>query len=110
VRRTLAILVIWAAIVSPRFVPGQEDLTSSRKIVNKVVPQYPVMASSARISGTVRVEVLVSANGKVKSVEIRGGHPLLAEAAATAVSKWKWEPASHESWETVEVKFLTPPQ
>jgi len=45
----------------------------------------------------------------VKSVEIRGGHPLLAQAAAAAISQWKWEPANHESRETVEVNFVPPP-
>jgi|SRR6516165_4952787 TonB family protein len=76
---------------------------------NKVLPQYPVVANSPRLAGAVRLEVLVSTSGKVKTVEIRGGHPLLAQAAAAAISQWKWEPANHESRETVEVKFVPPP-
>jgi TonB family protein len=102
--------VLWAVVVSPRSLPAQEDVVSPRKIVNKVLPQYPALANSTRLSGTVKIEALVSASGKVKSVEIRGGHPLLAQAAAAAVSQWKWEPASHESRETVEMKFLPLPQ
>ena len=109
-RRTFAILALLAVICSPRSVAAQEDQTSPRKIVDKVVPQYPVLAHSSRLSGTVKLEARVSAGGKVKSVEIRGGHPLLAQAAAAAVSQWKWEPATQESRETVEVKFLPLPQ
>ena len=41
----------------------------------------------------------------MKSVEIKGGNPVLAEAAAQAVTKWKWEPASHETQEPVELNF-----
>jgi TonB-like protein len=48
---------------------------------------------------------MVAGNGTVKAVEIKGGHPILAQAAASAVSQWKWEPASHESRESVQVKF-----
>jgi TonB family protein len=109
VQRTLLILTLLAVLSSPRSVPAQENQTPLRKVVNKVVPQYPVLALPSRLSGMVRVEALVSASGKVKSVEIRGGHPLLAQAAAAAVSQWKWEPAGSESRETVEVKFLPPP-
>jgi outer membrane biosynthesis protein TonB len=41
----------------------------------------------------------------VKSVEVKGGHPLLAPAAQEAIRNWKFEPAPHETRETIEVKF-----
>jgi len=83
----------------------QDQSALSRKVVSKVVPQYPSLAHTMNLGGTVKVEALVASNGTVKSVEIKGGHPVLAQAAAGAVSKWKWEPASHETREPVEVKF-----
>lgn len=58
-----------------------------------------------RLEGNVRADVLVAPSGKVKSVEIKGGHPLLVQSAQDALRQWKWEPASHESHETVELKF-----
>jgi len=36
---------------------------------------------------------------------VRGGHPILAEAAEKAIRKWRWQPAAHETREPVEVKF-----
>jgi len=48
---------------------------------------------------------LVAPNGTVKSVEVKGGHPLLAEAAQNALRQWKFEPASHETSEFVEIQF-----
>jgi hypothetical protein len=41
----------------------------------------------------------------VKSVDVRGGHPVLAQAAQNAVRQWKWEPAPHETSELMEIKF-----
>jgi outer membrane biosynthesis protein TonB len=38
-------------------------------------------------------------------VEYIGGHPLLAESAVTAVKNWKFEPASRETTELLEIKF-----
>jgi TonB family protein len=57
------------------------------------------------LQGQVKVEAVVAPNGTVKSVEVKGGHPMLAEAATTAVRKWKWAPAAHETHEPVVVKF-----
>jgi len=48
---------------------------------------------------------VVAANGSVKSVEVKGGHPLLAQSAQNAVREWKWEPAAHETREPLEIKF-----
>jgi TonB family protein len=57
------------------------------------------------LQGAVKVEALVGPDGSVKSVEIKGGHPVLAQAAANTVRRWKWEATAHESHELVEVKF-----
>jgi outer membrane biosynthesis protein TonB len=53
----------------------------------------------------VKVEALVAADGSVKGVDVKGGHPVLAQAAMNAVRRWKWEVAAHESHEVVELKF-----
>jgi len=57
------------------------------------------------LQGTVKLEVLGSPDGSVKETQIKGGHPVLAQAAVNSVRRWKWEPAAHETHETVEVKF-----
>jgi outer membrane biosynthesis protein TonB len=44
-------------------------------------------------------------DGSVRTVDIKGGHPVLAQAAVIAVRKWRWEPAPRESRESVELKF-----
>jgi membrane protein involved in colicin uptake len=59
------------------------------------------------LEGIVKVDALVEPDGSVKSIDSRGGHPVLAQAAAKAVHQWKWE-AAHESHEVVLVKFSPP--
>src|SRR4051812_15371087 len=74
-----------------------------RKLKNRVEPGYPELAKRNNISGTARVELLVTAEGRVKEVKVLGGNPVLVQAVIAAVTKWKYEPAAEES--TVVVKF-----
>ena len=76
-----------------------------RPIVRRIEPRYPELARRMSISGTVKVFVVVAPDGKVKSVEPAGGHPLLIEAARQAISQWKFAPAGGESKELVELHF-----
>jgi TonB family protein len=93
-----------SVLVSSQAVPV-EDSAGSRKVTTKVAPQYPALCRTLKISGSVKVEALVAPNGTVKSLEVKGGHPVLAEAAQNAVRQWKWEAAAHETHESIELRF-----
>jgi TonB family protein len=82
-----------------------QDQPLQRKVKSKVPPEYPEIARKMSLTGVVRLEVVISANGSVKDTKVIGGHPILAAAAADAVKKWKFDSASAESTETVEFKF-----
>jgi len=82
-----------------------QQTVEARKVSVKVPPVYPTVARNMHIHGVVRVEAQVAPNGSVKAVEVKGGHPMLAQAAVTAVGHWKFEPAAHESTEVIEIKF-----
>jgi TonB family protein len=71
---------------------------AARKVKTRVEPLYPELAKKNNISGSARVELLVTPEGKVKN-----GNPVLVQAAVAAVTKWKYEPAAEES--TIVVKF-----
>ena len=90
---------------APSQAPAQESAEGVRKVVNKVVPQYPTLARSMNLQGVVRADVLVAPDGKVKYVEVKGGHPVLADAAQTALRQWKWAPGPRETHESVELRF-----
>jgi TonB family protein len=77
----------------------------TRKVTARVVPPYPPLARNMNLKGTVKLEALVLANGKVKSVQVKGGNALLAQSAEGAVREWKWEKAEHETTELVLVNF-----
>jgi TonB family protein len=99
-----AIVLASACLFVPNHLYSQAG-AESRKIVARVAPQYPTLARSMNLQGSVRADVVVSPNGTVKSVEIKGGHPLFVQATQNAIREWKWEPAPHETHETVELKF-----
>ena len=100
-----ALFLVFLSVLAPAAFGQQEQTESNRKILNRVTPQYPEMARTMNLRGNVRAEVLVQPNGVVKSVEVKGGHPVLVRAAQDAIYKWKWAPASHETREPIEVKF-----
>jgi TonB family protein len=76
-----------------------------RRAKSRVQPAYPELARKMNITGVVRVEVVVAANGTVKAAKVVGGHPVLASAALEAVKKWRFEPAAGESTGIVDFKF-----
>jgi len=76
---------------------------AARKIKTRIEPAYPELAKKNNISGSARVELLISPDGKVKDVKVLGGNPVLVQAVVSAVMKWKYEPAAEES--TVIIKF-----
>jgi TonB family protein len=84
---------------------AQDSSEGDRKVLTKVMPQYPPVLRSMNIQGTVRADVLVAPDGKVKSVEVRGGHPVLAQCAENALRQWKWATAAHESHQIVDLVF-----
>ena len=75
-----------------------------RKVKTRVNPQYPELAKRMNITGAVKLELFVGANGQVKSVKTLGGHPLLIDAAQNAVKQWRYE-AGQEGTEVVEIRF-----
>ena len=91
--------------ISPTLSLAQEQSETTRKIVSRVVPVYPELANKMQIRGTVKVEVVVAPNGKVKFTQVMGGSPLLAKAAVDAIEKWKWGPAPQETKEIIELNF-----
>ena len=76
-----------------------------RKIKSVIKPDYPTIARQMRVTGTVRLEATVAADGKVRDTKVIGGSPLLVQEAVSAVKKWKYEEASKETVEAVEVVF-----
>ncbi len=77
----------------------------TRKVLKKVLPAYPDLARQLEIKGAVKLVVTVEPNGKVRSARALGGNPAFVDAAMRVIDRWKFEPTSEPSTETVEIKF-----
>ena len=88
-------------------VVGQTATTDEgkRKVKAKVAPAYPELAKRMNVSGKVKIEVVITPDGRVKSTRVIGGHPLLVQACQDAVKEWKFAPAPEESTQIVEFEF-----
>jgi protein TonB len=62
------------------------------RLRHRVEPQYPAEALASHRSGDVALEVVVGIDGAVAFVRALSGDPVLADAAATAVREWRYEP------------------
>lgn len=75
-----------------------------RKVVNRVKPAYPELARQMNVTGTVKIEVVIAANGTVRTLKPLGGHPLLIQSASEALRKWRYAPGP-ETTTIVEFQF-----
>jgi protein TonB len=62
------------------------------RLIHDVKPVYPHLAVISRISGTVRIEAILTREGAVQSLRVVSGHPLLVKAAVDAVRQWRYKP------------------
>ncbi|HTQ61645.1 MAG TPA: energy transducer TonB [Candidatus Solibacter sp.] len=89
---------------------GQSGSTDEgkRKVKSKVLPAYPELAKRMSVTGKVKIEVVITPDGRVKSTRVIGGHPLLVQACQDAVKEWKFAPAPQETTQIVEFDFSSP--
>jgi TonB family protein len=62
------------------------------KLIHRVEPVYPELAKRARVSGKIVLVITVNEEGFVSDVRVVSGHPLLNDAAITAVRQWHYSP------------------
>jgi protein TonB len=77
--------------VQPRIHRVGQGIREPKKIV-QVAPEYPEIARRAGIQGTVILEAILDATGRVESVRVLRSQPLLDEAAIRAVRQWRYSP------------------
>ena len=75
------------------------------KVLNRVQPAYPPLASRARIQGTVVLEAIIAKDGTVQNLRVIEGHPMLVQAAVQAVQQWRYQPTVLNN-EPVEVETV----
>ena len=83
---------------------GSTDETK-RKVKSRTTPAYPELARRMNVSGKVKIEVVISTDGRVKSTRVVGGHPLLVQTCQDALKEWKFVTSSEETTQIVEFEF-----
>src|SRR5216683_5202688 len=63
-------------------------------LLSTVAPIYPQMARNQRVSGDVKIDALIGADGRVSTTKVISGPALLHQAAVEAVRQWKYRAAT----------------
>ena len=71
-----------------------EDFADDQ-VIHRVHPAYPKQARGKKLQGSVILQAIVDKQGKVNSLQLVSGDPILAQAAAEAVKQWRYKPYSH---------------
>jgi TonB family protein len=88
--------------------------TAPAVLLEKIEPVYPAAALSARVAGTVVLQVTIDREGNVTRVDVKRPAPLgMTEAAIAAVERWKYRPATGPggpipSMKLVRIEFKPP--
>ncbi|HUO35331.1 MAG TPA: energy transducer TonB [Candidatus Acidoferrum sp.] len=100
-------LLLGTAAAMPHTTAAQDAATDAakRKVRTRIVPEYPPLAKQMNVTGKVKIEATIAADGHVMSTKAVGGSPLLVNAASDALKKWRFEPAPKESIEIIEFDF-----
>jgi TonB family protein len=85
-------------------VPGVHA-QETRKLLNSPTPTYPETARQFRLSGVVKVQVVIAPDGQIKDVKVIGGHAVLVNAFQDTLKNWKYAPASSETTATLIFNF-----
>jgi TonB family protein len=88
------LLAVCASAQTPEAKPDATPvrITQGVHVTKMVDTPYPIRAEQEQIQGRVVLDVIVGADGKVKSTEVISGNQILASAFQDAVKKWKFEP------------------
>ena len=74
-------------------------------LIHKVLPQYPAIARTIHLTGTVYLRAIIATDGAVRQLEVISGNPILANPALQAVRQWRYQP-TRLNGEAVEVETL----
>jgi len=82
---------IATGLATGHFVPLAPD-AANELLTDRIEPDYPDTARRARIQGTVTLDTLIGEDGRVRQVSRLSGDSQLADAAITAVRRWRYKP------------------
>ncbi|MDK9701435.1 MAG: energy transducer TonB [bacterium] len=108
--------VVIAPPVDDEYIPKADEFVPVEKqpeIISAPPPEYPEMARTAGLAGTVIVQFLVNKKGEITKVKVLKASPPglgFEDKAMEAVKKWKMKPAINNGqpvaiWVTQPIRF-----
>jgi protein TonB len=67
-------------------------LVQQAMLAHRVEPVYPALARQLRRSGQVHIRALIAVDGRIESLQVMDGDPLLIQSALDAVGQWRYRP------------------
>jgi len=102
----LALLAAAGVAAQPSLVFAQSERVGARQVQRRIAPEYPELAKRMNLTGKVKIEVVIARSGQVTRTRAVGGHPVLLQAAESAVKDWKFSRSAQESVGIVEMEFV----
>ncbi len=95
---------------APKIVRVSGEMQAAR-VISQPPPEYPQIAKTAHVQGTVRLAALIGTDGSVEELKVISGHALLIKSSMDAVSKWRYQPlkingAPAEVQTEIDVKYV----
>jgi len=94
-------------VVKPGPSPDKRSWVSEAQVIDRVEPVYPRPAILAGVQGDVKLHAIISRDGRIMSLSVVSGNPMLVQAAQEAVSQWRYRPY-YLNGQAIEVEtFIT---
>ena len=94
IRCAISVAVTAAFAIGLVFPVIAKDKITPPVLLEKIEPKYPADAKSEKIQGSVKIQAVIDAAGKVaEATASESPDPRLSQAAVDAVKQWKFKPA-----------------
>jgi len=102
-----------AASVARQVAPVAAPATNAaerQRLAEAIPPSYPPLAQHMNVQGSVVLQALIAADGRIQNLRVMSGPAILATAAQQAVRDWKFKPVFQngmavETKATITVNF-----
>jgi len=68
------------------------EMQQMAQLITRIEPRYPPIAIQIHREGRVELHALISPEGRIESLEVISGDPLLIQSALAAVREWRYRP------------------
>jgi protein TonB len=73
------------------------------RLAEAIQPSYPALAQHMNVQGSVMLQALIGADGRVQNLHVMSGPAILATAAQQAVREWQFKPV-YQNGQAVETR------